>query len=649
MTAPSLSPPAPAREQRSAILFCCACLVAAVAAAYAQSLGGRFLYDDIESVAENTTIRHFSSALTPPDGATVSGRPVLNLSFAANYAVSGPREWSYHAANVAIHAASALLLLGIVRRTLRTPAAGRRSGPESLAVAFAAALLWALHPLQTESVAYVVQRAESLMGFFYLLTLYAFIRLSGDGAPARPWGIAAFSACLLGMATKEVMATAPLVVFLYDRTFVSGSFAGAWRRHRVLHLALAACWLPMAGFAWLGGGRSGTAGFGSGVAWWAYALSQLRAVALYLRLCVWPHPLVGDYGRFLGGGRLEVALGAVLVVALAAGTLALLRRNRPAGFLGAWFLLILAPSSSVIPVSTEIIAEHRMYLPLAAVATLFAAALYAAVGRPRPFLAVAGALALVLGAATASRARVYRDAAAFWTDDVLKVPGNAGAWNNLGAILAAKGDHAAAIEDYRRALSLVPTFAFAHANLGNSLAATGRAAEAAAEYEEALKFRPLDPALHRRLAYVLAAGKRGYASAAEYREALRLEPESAEAWAGLGAAMVQVGNLSEAADAYAQAVRLRPDHAGTRVDFGDVLAQLGRNAEGIRQYREALRLEPGAADVHNNLGGLLAEGGDLAGASAEFEEALRLKPDYADARGNLERVRALERQAGAHR
>ena len=369
-------------------------------------------------------------------------------------------------------------------------------------------------------------------------------------------------------------------------------------------------------------------------------------MALYVRLGLWPHPLIGDYGRFLGGSRLEVAVGAVLVVALVAGTVTLLRRNRPAGFLGAWFLLILAPSSSVIPVSTEIIAEHRMYLPLAAMVTFLVAVLYAAVGRPRPFLALVGALALVFGVMTAFRTRVYQDATAFWSDDVRKVPGNAGAWNNMGVILAEKGDQAGAIERYRRALALVPTFAFAHFNLGNSLAATGHAQEAASEYEEALKYRSEDPAIHRHLAYVLAVGKRGYAAAAEYREAIRLEPGSAEAWAGLGAAMVQVGNLPEAANAYSQAVRLRPDQADARVDYGDVLAQLGRVAEGIREYRQALRLKPGAADVHNNLGGLLAESGNLAEARAEFEEALRIKPDYGDARDNLERVRALESKPG---
>ncbi len=649
MSAPSLPPPAPARELRPALLFCGAVIVAAILAAYSRSFGGRFLYDDIESIAENATIRHLSTALRPPDGATVSGRPVLNLSFALNYALSGQRVWSYHALNVAIHAASSLLLLGIVRRTLATRAAGSRAAPESLAIAFAVALLWALHPLQSESVAYVVQRAESLMGLFYLLTLYAFIRGAEGGPPARPWRIAAFAACLLGMATKEVMATAPLVVLLYDRAFVGGSFGEAWRRRKALYVALASCWLPMAYFAWLGGGRSGTAGFGSGVAWWAYSLTQFRAVALYVRLSLWPHPLIADYGRFLGGSRLEIAVGVLLVVSLAAGTVVQLRRNRPVGFLGAWFLLILAPSSSVIPVSTEIIAEHRMYLPLAAILTLAAAALYPAVGRRRPFLALAGALALVLGAMTFRRAAVYQDAAAFWTDDVQKVPGNAGAWNNLGVILAENGDQAAAIAHYRRALELVPAFAFAHFNLGNSLAATGRAGEAAAEYEEALKFRPRDPAIHRRLAYALALGKRGYAAAAEYREALRLEPGSAEAWAGLGAAMVQVGNLAEAADAYSHAVLLRPDRAGTRVDYGDVLAQLGRVPEGIREYREALRIEPGAADVHNNLGGLLAEGGRLAEARAEFEEALRLRPGYAEARDNLERVRRMEGRAGMSR
>jgi tetratricopeptide (TPR) repeat protein len=641
--------PAPARESRSAILFCCAGIIAALLAAYGRSFGGQFLYDDIGSVSENPTIRHFSTAVNPPAGTTVGGRPVLNLSFAVNYAVSGSQVWSYHALNLAIHAASALLLLGIVRRTLWTPAAGSRSDSESLAIAFGVALLWALHPLQTESVAYVVQRAESLMGMFYLLTLYAFIRLATGHPPSPLWGAAAFVACLLGMATKEVMVTAPVVVLLYDRVFVAGSFGEAWRRRKALHLALAACWLPLALLAWRAGGRAGTAGFGSGVPWWAYLLTQFKAVALYLRLAFWPHPLVGDYGRILALGPADLAVGASVVLCLAAATCLLLRLRPAIGFLGAWFLLILAPTSSFIPVSTEIMAEHRMYLPLAAVVTLAVLAMRATLGgRPR-FLASVGLLALALGTFTFLRVRVYAGPAAFWSDVVLKVPGNAGAWNNLGAILAEHGDQAGAIANYRRALAVAPAFASAHFNLGNSLVATGHPGEAAGHYEQALRFQPLDPSIHVRYGNALALERRGYAAAAEYREALRLDPGRADAWFDLGAAMVQVGNLPEAADAYSRAVRLRPDQAQGRVDYADVLAQLGRIPEGIREYREALRLEPGAADVHNNLGGLLAESGRLSEARAEFEEALRLRPDYAGARDNLERVRALEIESGARR
>ena len=156
--------PAEARGLRPLLCACGAGIVAATLAAYANCLGGPFLYDDVDSILGNPSIRHLSSALVPPSGLTVSGRPVLNFSFAVNYAVSGTAVWSYHALNVAIHCAAALLLFGIVRRSLAAPAAGPRTVVSGMAVAFAAALLWALHPLQTESVAYTVQRAESPHG-----------------------------------------------------------------------------------------------------------------------------------------------------------------------------------------------------------------------------------------------------------------------------------------------------------------------------------------------------------------------------------------------------------------------------------------------------------------------------------------------------
>ncbi len=483
------------------------------------------------------------------------------------------------------------------------------------------------------------------MGMFYLLTLYAFVRFAAPGGRAPAWAAVSAAACLLGMATKEVMATAPLVVLLYDRAFVGGSFREAWRRRRALYLSYAACWVPLALMVAGAGGRGGTAGFGSGVPWWAYMATQFKAVALYLRLSIWPSPLVGDYGRILAGSPLEVAFCAAIVLSLAAATWGLLRRNSPLGFLGAWFFVILAPSSSVIPVSTEIMAEHRMYLSLAAVVTLGVLALHAAVGR-RVFPALVAVLALGLGMLTARRAAVYGSAVAFWSDVARKVPANAGAWNNLGIILAERGDQDGAIEHYRRALALAPSYAYAHYNLGNSLVATGHVEEAIGHYEDALRFRPGDPSIHFNLGNALALERREAEAATEFRAALRLDPGRADAWFNLADAMVASGNLSEAEEAYSHAVLLRPGFADARVNHGNVLAQLGRFPEAVGEFREALRLEPGAADIHNNLGSLLAQSGRLGEAKMEFEEALRLKPDYADARENLERVRAMEQQGG---
>src|ERR1035438_6675615 len=233
----------------------------AVLAAYANSFSGAFVLDDASSIAGNPTIRHLwplGGPLSPPHGRglTVDGRPILNISLAINYALSGIHPWSYHALNLLIHGLAGLTLFGVVRRTL-----DRLGMPaDSALLALCAAFLWTLHPLQTESVTYVIQRAESLMGLFYLLTLYCFIRYAdrtprsdassnaGKTAPVL-WAVFSVLACLLGMATKEVMVTAPVMVFLYDRTFFSGSFAQAWRRHRRLYAGLACTWLLQIGRA----------------------------------------------------------------------------------------------------------------------------------------------------------------------------------------------------------------------------------------------------------------------------------------------------------------------------------------------------------------------------------------------------------------
>ena len=218
---------------------------------------------------------------------------------------------------------------------------------------------------------YLTQRTESTMALFYLFTLYAAIRALESERPSWWHGVAVLS-CVLGMASKEVMATAPLMVLLYDVVFQSGSFRSLLERRWPLHLGLAATWTILLALTW-SGPRARTAGFSAGANAWDYLLNQSVMVTRYLGLAVWPNALVLDYGSPPPTSVHAVWPYLVVVALITVGTAAALIYRPAVGFLGAWFCLILAPTSSVIPIATEVGAERRMYLPLAAVVVLIVA------------------------------------------------------------------------------------------------------------------------------------------------------------------------------------------------------------------------------------------------------------------------------------
>jgi tetratricopeptide (TPR) repeat protein len=534
-------------------------------------------------------------------------------------------------------------------------------------LAFAAALLWTLHPLQTEAVTYIVQRAESLMGLFYLLTLYCFIRgaepegsscrslLAGDeqhasseiackqaptlpntqSSHARCWFAGSVGACLLGMATKEVMVSAPLIVLLYDRTFIAGSFREAWRRRAGLYAALAATWLVLIGLvASTGWNRHGASGFDVGIAPWAYWLTQFEAVSRYVGLSVWPDPLVFEYGTVWVNHPAEVALYALLVVGLAVAGLVALCRRPVIGFLGAWFFAILAPTS-IVPGRVQMIVEHRMYLPLAAVMTLAAIGIHAML-KQRGWV-VFIALALGLGLLTARRNEDYRSELSIWSDTVAKRPNNERAHGSLGnAWSKIPGRLDDAIAQFEKALRLNPNLAETHNNLGNALKDGGRTKEAIAQYEAALRLQPDLAVAHNNLGSALNAGGRTQEAIVQYEAALRLKPDLAEAHDNLGNALNAEGRIQEAIVQYEEALRLKPDDAQAHADLGFALEKMpGRMNDAIAEYDEALRLKPDDAAAHNNLGSALNAGGRTQEAMAQYEEALRLKPDFAEAHYNL--------------
>ncbi|HTX67334.1 MAG TPA: tetratricopeptide repeat protein [Opitutaceae bacterium] len=687
-TAPNPPTPAgPAARSRLPALVAAAVIVLAALVAWHNSLSAPFIFDDEAVIQENPTIRHLGdlgTVLSPPavgGGSGVTGRPVVNLSLALNYALGGLDVRGYHWFNLVVHILAALALFGIIRRTLHRLPALR---PDATLFAFAAALLWTLHPLVTESVTCVVQRTELLVSLFYLLTLYCFIRGAEDGPTGIPpkkaargvWYFLSVLSCVLGMATKEVMVTAPLVALLYDRAFLAGTFGAAWRRRIPVYLGLAATWILL-GVLVLGAGgqRAGAVGFGLGVGAWSYALTQCGAIVHYLRLAFWPHPLVLDYGFALAHSPADVWWQGLIVLGLVAATILALVRAPRRGFLGAAFLLVLAPSSSVLPLITQTVAEHRMYLPLAAV--VMAAALVAHRWLGRAGLAALLVLAVAFGWLTRLRNADYRSAVSIWADTVAELPSNPRAHGNLGNALLAAGRYDEAVAQYREALRLKPDYIQPYDNLGDALLQLHRPQEAAEALRGALRLFPADPTAHSNLGTAfLQLGRPGDA-VREYEEALRGEPGSAVSEINLALALRQTGRLDEASNHYLAAVNLAPERVATRLDLaqtleqkhddpaaeqqyrdalrlqpglvaahfglGNLLARTGRFAEAIGEYREAVRLDPGQIRARNNLGNALLMTGRLDEAIAEYEEALRLRPDDASVRENLERAQALRR------
>ena len=513
--------------------------------AFVNGLRAPFVFDDVQVIVENPHVRHLlplASAAAAPAQSAVAGRPVVSLSLAVNYAVGGLSPLSYHLANLGVHILAGLLLFAIARRHFTDH------------WAFLAAALWLVHPLQTEVIDYVTQRSESIMGLLYLATIYAAI---------RGWNAAAVIACAAGMATKESMVTAPLLVLVYDATFAAGSMRRALARRPFLYAGLAATWIVLVVLN-VTGPRSDTAGFSTPVRPLDYLLAQSAMIANYLKLAVWPHPLILDYGPVPVVALHDLWLPLALISSLMLLVIAWWWIKPPVAFLGTWFFVTLAPSSSIVPIATEVGAERRMYLPLAALVVLAVATVRTLGPRWRPAVTVgAVALTTVLVSVTMRRNAEFLDPVALWQGVVDYRP-HARARHALGFALERAGRRDEAMAQYRLAAGAFP---LAHYNLALQLAAAGRTGEAIVEL----------------------------------RERLRGAPGDTDARGHLADLLLQRGQYGEAADEYARYLRAAPDNAAAHNNFGLALVKLQRVADAVREFRAAVALAPKDAGASLNL------------------------------------------------
>ena len=563
-----------------------ALVVFAGVVAYSNSFHGPFIFDDIAAIVKNPQICSLNPFKYQSPGPTaVAGRPVLIFTFAADYAIGRLRVEIYHATNLLIHLLAALVLHGVVRRTLlRMEILENHPAGSATWLAAMVAVLWVVHPLDTQSVTYVVQRSESLASLFLLASIYCVTR-AADGR--KGWGVAAVIACGLGMASKEIVAVAPILAVLYDRTFLAGTFKAALTRRWKIYAGMAAMWAFIL-FSLHTGGRETMVGFHLGVSPTDYARTELNVIARYLRLAFWPNDLVLDYYDWpIARHWSDVRWQGWLVLGLTAAMLVALRWSPQVGFLGICFFLILVPTSSFLPIKQEAAAEQRMYLPLAAVVCLVVVGGWLILSRWRATRWAAGiaggVLIILLVRLTMERNDLYFNPVDIWTDTVAKRPDNTRAHFNLG--------------------------------------------EASAQIS--IEFPPGSPE---------AIGAARNASE-QFQTALALEPRASLVFA-LGQSLDRSGEPLAAEDLYTQSLGQFPDVAGDLlVERGNLRARRQDWADARADFLAAIQANPADVEPHYFLGVLYQQLRDWNHAEAELAKAVAISPRYKDAAARLEAVR----------
>lgn len=646
-------PPAPGTWPKAVPLLALAALLA-----YCNSFTKAFVFDDVHFITANPDIGDARRYLA--DG--LAGRPVIKLSVLLNHRLGGFAPPGYHALNFFVHLAAGLTLYGLVRRVLLQPRFAGRYDGAAPRLAFAVALLWLVHPLQTQAVTYIVQRCESMMGLFYLYALYAWLR-GATGGP-RAWYAAAVASFALCCGCKEVAVTLPPVLLAFDRVFLARSWRELLRDRWPAYLGVLAVWAAALAPTFrsaLGGATAVGIGFELRSATpWTYLLTESEVILHYLRLAVWPVGQALDYLDWPIAKSLREVWPAFLAVsALLAASLALLYLRPAAGFVGFWFFAILVPTSSVMPIVDPVF-EHRMYLPLAAVLVglVFAGhALLARLGRPggrrgSAGLALAGIAAAALVPLTFARNETYRTHTVCLEHQAAARPNNPRPWASLSAQYLAAGDLAKSKEALDRAETLPGGPERVYRQRAAWLLQSGRLEEAMSAYRAYLRAADYQahstPRQYHALAWAEVATGQPAAAAATARRLLELQSLVADNWLLLAAAELAAGREADARTAAAEAARL---NAGAALRSADEARRLVLAAEGTSPALDTARAVWGSAaacladgDRDPRLLDTLALAYARAGRFADAASAARRGVAAADARGDADWSAALKRR-----
>ena len=579
--------------------------------AYAHTLNVPFYFDDYDNIVENPAIH--IHRLTPAAihraafDSPMHNRPLAYLSFAANYYFGRYRVAGYHLVNIALHLGTGVLLFWLVRVTLALADPKARAHP---AAALWIALIWLLHPLQTQAVTYIVQRMMVMAGFFYLLALCLYVagRRTGDRAVRWCFWSGSAIAGVCALASKEVALTLPASIWLYEWFFFQEG-RRCWLRRSLFPTAVVG--LALAGLALVYtnfhpfkviAGSYQNLDFSL----CQRLLTQPRVILFYISLVLWPHP-----GRLALLHPIEVSRGwnappetlaaFLILAALVLVGFWLMRKDRIIAFALFWFLGNLIIESSVI--GLEMVYEHRLYLPTLFVGLVLYRILDFCLGRWSnwPVLLIMAGFCWVLGFWTVDRNQVWTDPVAFWTQTVQRAPSSARARNNLAGAMMRRQQFAPAVGELMASLALDAEQVAAYLNLAEA-------------------YRQMN---------------NSQAALNAYHRALALAPGSADILGRMAGVYLQDGRYDTAEGLLRQAIQDRPDNARLNYLLARVDVARGRLEAARRRLERTVAMDPGLAEAYDQLGQVRHAQGDGRGAVAAFAEAVRLDPKNPDFQFNL--------------
>ncbi|MBN1397659.1 MAG: tetratricopeptide repeat protein [Bacteroidetes bacterium] len=612
----------------------------AVFAVYSATLNYPFQFDDESSIVYNNDITTLTSFNNIHYWLSAY-RPLAAFSFALNFYFGGLDVSGYHIVNLFIHIISGFFVYFLIRLLLNlNNYRNHKTDRYNNWIALFSALIFVIHPIQTQAITYIVQRMASMAAMFYIVSVYLYAAgriehvQNSNISRAVLFYLSALICGLLGVMTKQSAATFPFAFLLFEICFVRDRENNIFKKYIIASSAVLI--VINALFLYYNRQPLSYALHGADISSMDYLINQFVVIIKYLRMVLLPINQCADYGSISDGYDLvktfwmfDVIGSLLLLILLFASAVFLFKKNKAVSFGIFWFFLALSVESSIIPIADPMF-EHRMYLPMAGISLTIVAGIFMLMNKSKAvyvFLALS-ILILFWGILCYSRNEVWKDKLTLWTDVVNKAPNNARAWYNMGILIKDLRRYDEALIYFDNAIELKPDYSDALLNKGMVYASLGKIDEVIKCYNRVIELNPDDYQSWNNIGNALEKIGRYGEAIDRYKKAAEIKPDFELAWYNAGVASARSGNQEKAVEFYNKALEIKPDFDLAWHNKGDALSSLGKYQEAVKCYDEAIKIIPDSYKVWNNKGTALKNIGQYKEAIESYDKALAIEPNF---------------------